>query len=50
MKLLVLCLVALVGTSTGAILCDGTAQSFFQVAFFVALVGSVLVLLTGAGK
>jgi hypothetical protein len=50
MRLLVVCLFTLALTTTGAILCDGTAQSIFQVAFFVALGGSLLVLLTGAGK
>ena len=50
MKILLLCLVALLGSTTGAILCEGTPQYFFEVAFFLSLVGSVLVLLTGAGK
>lgn len=50
MRLLIVCLFALVATTSGAILCDGTAQYIFQVAFFISLGGSVLVLLTGAAK
>jgi hypothetical protein len=46
MKLLIFCLLAVAGTTTGVILCDGFAKDVFQWGFFGALGISAVLLLT----
>lgn len=50
MKLLLVCLAAVVVTTTGTILCEGAAQNVFRVGFLISLGGSVLLLLSGSFK
>lgn len=47
MKLLILCLLAVVVTTTGVILCEGFVKDLFQFAFFAALGTSFVLLIIG---
>lgn len=48
MKLLILCLLAVAGTTAGVMFCDGLAKDIFQWGFFGALGVSAVLLLTSS--
>lgn len=50
MKLLIVCFLAVVATTAGVILCEGTAKYLFQFGFAASLIGSGVLLLTGSFK
>lgn len=47
MKLLIFCLLAVVVSTTGVILCDGVAKQIFQVGFFCSLGLSFVMIVIG---
>ena len=47
MKLLVFCLLAVVVSTTGVILCEGMAKQVFQIGFFCSLGFSFVMLIIG---